>query len=55
MGTNDVPFHFTFGAARFESVPPDAMVSMANGDYLGSTRVVVTELPPIARPPFAVR
>jgi len=45
-GTNDVPFHFAFGAARFESVPPGAKVLTTNGLYLGTTPVVVTELPP---------
>ena len=44
--TNDVPFHFTFGAARFESVPPGAQVFTANGAYLGVTPVVVTDLVP---------
>jgi hypothetical protein len=44
--TNDVPFHFAFGAARFESVPPGASVYTTNGAFLGVTPVVVTELPP---------
>ncbi|MDR3548194.1 MAG: PEGA domain-containing protein [Candidatus Pacebacteria bacterium] len=45
-GTNDVAFHFAFGAARFESVPPGAKVLTTNGLFLGTTPVVVTELPP---------
>jgi len=44
--TNDVPFHFNFGAARFESVPPGAQVFTTNGTYLGTTPAVVTELLP---------
>jgi tetratricopeptide (TPR) repeat protein len=44
--TNDVPFNFAFGAVRFESTPPGASVYSTNGDYLGTTPVVVTELPP---------
>jgi tetratricopeptide (TPR) repeat protein len=44
--TNDVPFHFAFGAARFESTPPGAQVYTTNGTFLGITPVVVTELPP---------
>ena len=43
--TNDAPLHFAFGAARFESVPPGASVYTKSGDYLGTTPVVVTELP----------
>jgi tetratricopeptide (TPR) repeat protein len=43
--TNDVPFHFAFGAARFESVPPGASVYTVRGIHLGTTPVVVTELP----------
>ena len=45
-GTNEAPFHFAFGAAGFESVPSGASVYTASGDYLGTTPVVVTELPP---------
>jgi tetratricopeptide (TPR) repeat protein len=44
--TNEVPFHFAFGAARFESTPPGAKVYTTNGLCLGTTPVVVTELPP---------
>jgi len=44
--TNDVPLHFTFGAARFESVPPGAQVYAANGAFLGTTPVIVPEIPP---------
>ena len=44
--TNDVPLHFTFGAARFESVPSGAQVYTTNGAYLGTTPVTVTEIPP---------
>jgi len=44
--TNDEPFHFSFGAARFESVPFGAQVFTTNGTYLGTTPAVVTELLP---------
>ena len=44
--TNDVPFHFAFGAAQFESTPPGAQVYTTNGTFLGNTPVAVKELPP---------
>jgi len=44
--TNDVPLHFTFGAARFESVPSGAQVYTTNGAFLGTTPVIVSEIPP---------
>ena len=43
--TNDVPFHFAFGAARIESVPAGASVYAANGAYVGLTPIVLSELP----------
>ena len=43
--TNDAPLHFAFGAVRFESVPPGASVYTKSGDYLGTTPVIVSELP----------
>ena len=41
-----MPIHFAFGAARFDSVPAGAVVYSADGNYLGKTPLLVTELPP---------
>jgi hypothetical protein len=44
--TNDVPFRFAFGATRLESVPAGASVYTTNGVYLGTTPLILAELPP---------
>jgi len=44
--TNEVSFHFAFGAARFDSTPTGADVYTPSGEYLGTTPVLVEELIP---------
>ncbi len=44
--TNELPVQFVLGAARLETVPPNAQVFTANGHYLGQTPLLFPDITP---------
>jgi hypothetical protein len=44
--TNEVPIEFVYGAVLLETVPPGAQVLTPNGNYLGQTPLLLSDLMP---------
>ena len=44
--TNEVPIHFVYGAVQLETLPSGAQVLTLNGNYLGQTPLLLSDMTP---------